>query len=257
VPSGQDALSELGEKALAYARFGWPVFPIRPQMKVPATPHGVLDAKKDESAIRRAWSQYPDLNIGLACGSPSGVYVLDVDDRHGGLETLAELETKYGALPRTLSIVTPNGGTHYYFKRPVGGEWPNTAGTLGPGLDTRGDGGYVLAPPSVVNGRTYEVDERADLALLPMWMVQRLTRARLETRRAARNWAQEITEGANEGERNHRMTSYVGWLINKMPGATVDEVLAQALVLNNGVRPPLPAREVESIVKSIYRRDQR
>ncbi len=135
--------------ALWYASLGWPVFPCRPGAKEPLTAHGVLDATIDEQTIRSWWAKWPAANVAIATGAKAGLVVLDVDPRHGGDESLAALEAKYGKLPSTVECLTGGGGRHLYFKYP-GGTIKNATALGGwPGLDVKGDGGYVIAPPSI------------------------------------------------------------------------------------------------------------
>jgi hypothetical protein len=156
------------EAALAYAEMDWPVFPVwNPSQdggcacpkgldcpspaKHPLgdlVPRGVKNATTDPDTIRNWWTRRPEANIGLATGKPSGLIVLDVDPDKGGFEALSALIRRYGPLPETFVVYTGGGGLHFYFNHP-GGHVPNSSGTVGPGLDIRGDGGYVLLPPSV------------------------------------------------------------------------------------------------------------
>lgn len=159
------------DSALTYVKRGWPVFPVfeptengecvcgNPECSSPAkhprTKHGVLDASADEIKVRYWWEQWPKANIGLVTGAASGLVVLDVDPRHGGDKSLVEWESRYGHLPVTLECLTGGGGRHLYFAHP-GNPVKNKVG-LAPGLDLRGDGGYVVAPPSVhISGGIYQ-----------------------------------------------------------------------------------------------------
>jgi hypothetical protein len=162
----------MGTAGLGYVRRGWHVFPCRVDEKEPATPRGFKDAKCSEATVRAVWGKNPDLNVAVRTGEASGLVALDVDGDHGA-DSLRALERKYGDLPKTYSVTTQSGGTHYYFQHP-GGTLRNTAGTLAPGLDTRGDGGYVLAAGSVVNGRPYVVDEDVEVAPMPGWLLDLL-----------------------------------------------------------------------------------
>jgi hypothetical protein len=148
-------LSPLGQIALEYAqKYGFKVFPLKPRSKLPATQHGYKDASNDPAVIRAWWRRMPDANIGIATGKASGVIVLDVDAQHGGLETLARLEDENGRLPDAPTVRTGNGGLHIYFRDP--GELRNSTGLVGPGIDVRGDGGYVVAAGSIhENGTVY------------------------------------------------------------------------------------------------------
>lgn len=130
----------------AYARLGWPVFPLRPGEKRPAVASGFKAASTDSATVAAWWNADPARNVGIATG-PWG-FVLDIDPQAGGDATLAALVAKYGPLPPTLEAVTRNGGRHLYFAALAGARC--SAGSLGPGLDIRADGGYVVAPPSVV-----------------------------------------------------------------------------------------------------------
>ena len=163
--------------ALRYAAGGWPVFPCAPRGKVPITSHGCKDATLDAEQIRSWWSSTPDANIGLATGAASGVFVLDVDEKpdQSAEESIAGFPEK---LPDCPTVRTPRGGCHFYFKDLPGASI--TAGKLGKGLDTRGEGGYVIAPPSVsADGRGYawiDSDDVCGLPEVPQWLVERLAK---------------------------------------------------------------------------------
>jgi hypothetical protein len=229
------------------------VFPCRPRDKTPATRNGLKDAKRDEGAIAKFWAEYPDCNVAIVTGKLSGLMVLDVDGEEG-VESLRALERQHSPLPNTASIVTPRGGEHFYFRHP-GWEVKNTAGYPGPGLDVRGDGGYVLAPPSIgAGGRRYEVDDDTGIVAAPEWLLSLLKRNQAQDPTGlgnGRDWAAFVRQGATSGQRNTRMTQYVGHLFNHdhRPG----EVLELALLLNSKVSPPMSRREIEAIVRSITR----
>ena len=141
------------DAALRLASLGWAVFPCEPKGKAPIgrlVPHGVKDASPDEAAIRAWWGDTPDANIGLACGEPSGVDVLDLDvpkDGVGddGLGTLTRYEAVHGRI-HTLTSITGRGGMHLFFQHRPGAK--NRVKTL-PGCDVRTTGGYVVLPPSI------------------------------------------------------------------------------------------------------------
>lgn len=127
-----------------------------------------------EKTLRRWFRRSPDYNVAIVTGALSGLVVLDVDPRHGGDKSLKKLEREHGPLPRTLESVTGGGGRHYYFSHP-GGEVRNRTG-IEPGIDLRGDGGCIVAPPSLhPSGKRYRwVKGRAPgqvkLAHLPDWL---------------------------------------------------------------------------------------
>jgi hypothetical protein len=167
----QDALSA----ALDYAARGWAVFPCLPRSKLPAFRGGFKNGISNPATIRRWWLARPDYNVGIRTGIASGVWVLDVDGDDGAT-ALAVLEAKHGPLPETLISLTSNG-CHFWFvcDSPV----PCSADErIGRGLHVRGEGGYVLAPPSVhPDGPLYQWTNNRPLALAPHWLIA-LTRKR-------------------------------------------------------------------------------
>jgi len=143
------------EAALRYAAHGWPVLALIPGEKIPATRHGVKDATTDPDKIQWLWSRHPDRNVGIATGAP-GPDVLDVDnhgDTRNGFAVLNRLKRE-GLVPQATAIVaTPRQGLHLYFK----GTGQTNGAMPRHHLDYRSAAGYVVAPPSQVNGRPYLV----------------------------------------------------------------------------------------------------
>ena len=159
------------EQALQYAARGWPVFPLVPGTKEPfAGSHGFKDATTDPEKIRHWWAKTPDANVGIATGAVSGVFVLDAD-LHRVPECLKELEKRHGALPKTYTVATARNGRHYYFQMPPGRGVRCGTDKLDKGLDVKGDGGYVVAPPSIFEGGTYKVLNATPPATPPEWLV--------------------------------------------------------------------------------------
>ena len=167
----------LASAALAYSeRLAWAVLPLRG--KVPAIPkgRGYLDATTDPATISRWWREYPDANVGVSCIG-SNLVVLDVDPRHGGDRTLAELEQRHGKLPHTIRQVTGSRGQHILF-RPVGDSPP---GSLGKGIDVKWRG-HIVTAPSVHpdTGRRYAWlpdlhPLRTPIAEMPQWLAELLS----------------------------------------------------------------------------------
>ena len=162
------------DAALGYAARGCPVFPLAVRGKVPMIARadggrGFHDATTDEHQVRTWWTGWPLANVGIATGHAFDV--LDVDPEHGGEETLAALAVKHGPLPTTPEARTGSGGRHVFLLPDA--RVRCSAGRLGPGLDVRGLGGYVVAPPSVhPNGRRYVWTVCAGrLALWPAWLL--------------------------------------------------------------------------------------
>lgn len=160
-------------EARSYQDRGWAVFPLKPRDKVPATRHGVKDATLDRAV--KWWHDDPDApvcNIGIATGTPSGLYVIDLDGARG-IASWEALELVYGDAPTRMA--TTGRGLHLYYALPAGVTLGNTAGKIGEGIDSRGTGGYVLAPPSVhPNGSVYEWVTDVDPAPLPEWIARKL-----------------------------------------------------------------------------------
>ncbi len=115
-------------------------------------------------------------NIGIVAGR--GLLVVDIDPRHGGDISLITLQKERGQLPQTRSVRTPSGGRHLYFRVPEDGHVPNSASKLGAGLDIRGDGGYVAAPPSVTDAGSYAWENDAPITDAPSWLIELATQAR-------------------------------------------------------------------------------
>jgi hypothetical protein len=251
-PAGA-ALSALGASALRMAGFGFYVLPCVQGEKRPATPNGLKDAKRDQQAIAAYWAARPHANVAVRTGRESGIVVLDVDGDEGW-DSLHQLEDRHGELPTTLSVRTPGDGEHLYFTHP-GVQIANTAGFPGPALDIRGDGGYVLAPPSVgTGGRRYEVDEAAAPAPMPDWLLDMLkAHKKAADVTGKRDWAQFVRNAPNQGERDTRLTSFVGHLFAH--GHDAGEVMELVLVLNSHAKPPLPVGDLERMVKSIGARE--
>lgn len=146
-----------------YAGLGWRTIPIRPGTKVPTLKQWQIHATTEGDTLRKWFGGiYSNAGIGVATGQQSGTWVLDVDPAHGGKESLKSLVATHGALPRGPKVDTPTGGFHLYFLNPQGMHVATTKniGTLNghaSGLDVRGDGGQVLAPPSIhPNGKPYQ-----------------------------------------------------------------------------------------------------
>lgn len=155
--------------ALTYASRGWAVFPVhtwirgrcscgdaecdRPA-KHPWTNHGLKDASKEPETIRAWWVRSPDANVAIATGEVSGIIAIDVDPRHGGDASLEAWERAHGPMPLTIESETGGGGRHLLFRHP-GYRVRNRINVVA-GIDVRGDGGYIVAPPSLhPSGRRY------------------------------------------------------------------------------------------------------
>lgn len=230
--------------------------------KHPRTPRGSKDATRDPESLQVMFGQlYRNSNVGIATGERAGLIVLDVDPRHGGDRSLMELEAKHGELPLTPTCATGGGGLHIYFRHP-GGTIKNSAGKIGPGLDVRGEGGYVVAPPSFhalgpqYTWITCRRPELVPLAFPPAWLIEDMrsgndfAKAVVSRARARRL----VKEGVGEGERNVAVTQITGHLLRHRvdPFIALDLMLAWNIARNT---PPLDETEVREIVESIAGRE--
>lgn len=171
--------ANLARAATAYTRLGWRVHPLRPRDKRPMLSGWQERASADPETVAAWWRETPQANIGIATGPDSGVFVLDVD-ADAGERSLTALEGTHGALPNLYPMQRTGGGWQAFFAWPEGRDIRNSANRLGAHLDTRGAGGYVVAPPSVhPSGAIYAWgDERDPLAIppepAPCWLVDLL-----------------------------------------------------------------------------------
>ena len=164
--------------ALRYAEQGLPVFPCKPEDKAPLTKHGFKDATTDADTIRRWWKRRPNALIAVPTGAISGIAVADLDNKNGkdGFAAVPDWEQRTPVIARTRS-----GGAHLYFQ--AAGAPRCSESEIAPGVDTRGDGGYVIVPPSP----GYQWMNGSDLSALPPWPDDLRPPARTPQRRAARN----------------------------------------------------------------------
>jgi hypothetical protein len=254
--------NKLLSAALSLAKRRIHVFPCAPRGKIPITAHGCLDASKDLDQIQSWWSAHPDANIGVATGSKSGIWVLDIDGEDGE-GSIRDLEKRIQPLPTTIESITGGGGRHLFFRLPDFKDAPtirNSAKQLGIGLDVRGEGGYVVAPSSVhPSGRPYawSVDTATEFAHPPVWLIALITLPQtgvthLDERRSPDNW-KRVAEGVPEGSRNMNTASLTGYLLrrNVRPDITLELMLGW----NLRNQPPLPEDGIVRTVESIVTRE--
>ncbi len=257
--------------ALHYAaRLGWPVFPVRAIVdnhcdcrkpgcgaigKHPRVAGWQHEATTDARTIERWWRQWPSDGIGLHA---SEFWVLDVDPRHGGDESLRALERQHGGLPVTPRQLTGGGGVHYLFAPSDG--IPNCCQFL-QGLDARSRGGFIVATPSRHrSGREYAWDVDAHplevpLAPAPAWLLK-LLRTETGARSATPpdEWVALLRAGVNEGCRDNTITRLAGHLLRR----NIDPYVALELLVTwntTRCRPPLEQHELEQIVTSLMRKE--
>lgn len=137
-------------------------------------PHGVENATLDFAQIRRWWRRWPTANVGGAMGGRAQLVALDFDPKNKGDLSLADLiEAHGGGWLETLTHKTGSGGFHFFFQYPAGRVLQNSSGEVGPGVDTRGQGGYVVLPPSIhFSGNQYEMFKVVPVAPAPAWLLE-------------------------------------------------------------------------------------
>jgi hypothetical protein len=164
------------QAALEYIRLGLRVIPLHDRRKEPRLKKWTKKATTDASLVKDWFERWPGSNLGIVSGK--GLVVLDVDPKNGGTESLAQLIATHDPLPPTAEARTGSGGTHYFFSVDLGIAVANRAG-FQPGLDIRGDGGYVVAAPSVHpgTGAEYEWVRHPDqgIAPIPSWLLSMIT----------------------------------------------------------------------------------
>lgn len=252
------AVSEAHAAARVCLARGWSVVAVEPRGKRPLIAWRELQSRLPEASEVDAWfAAQPDANLGVITGAVSNLVVLDVDARHGGEDSLAALLRAHGPIARTVEAETGGGGRHLYFAHP-GGLVPNRAG-LAPGVDLRGDGGMVVAPPSLhASGRRYRwrrSPEDTRLAPIPEWLLRIVRPGGPRAGHPLSHWRRLARDGVAEGARNSTIASLAGHLL--WHGVDAQVALELLLAWNRArCRPPLEDEEVARVVESIARRHE-
>lgn len=245
--------------ALKIAGKGKPVFPCKldkaPHYEKNVLEHGCLDATTNPCRITAWWNKWPEANIGIPTGKASRLLVIDFDTYKTGAMTVEEFEEKYGIISHTAMVRTGSGGLQAYFVYPEGEEIRNSAGLLGSHVDVRGEGGYVVTPPSVTTGR-YERINKAPPAPLPPKLLEALREEPRKANEPGRSRSRSIVpddgEPIHEGGRDETLTRIAGRLHDGTRDLGQLEVDLQAVNETRCI-PPLPFGQVRKIARSIYR----
>lgn len=242
--------------ALCYAKQGFPIVPLNG--KIPRIKNWPNKASTNENEIRAWMKTWPSSNIGMITGKTSGVFVLDVDVKTGGIENLDLLKSEYGPLPDTLTAQTGGGGRHYFFKYPSGG-LSNSTGELPSGLDVRANGGQIVVSPSIHpdTGREYVWQDfepgEIEVAEAPPWLLN-LIKGKTSNNgngTGKRIDPQDFSE-IPEGERNNTLFRLGCSLRAK--GSTEEEI-TNILNLHNEERckPQLDQKDIKTIIGSVLK----
>lgn len=267
--------------ALSYAAAGYAVFPCHTPSesggcscaggnpcrakggpkpgKHPRTRNGVKDATTDEATIRKWWGWWPDANIGLATGAPSGVDALDIDPGHKGSDSISALIETYGPLPETSGATTGGGGYHELFRHDPERPFKNSVSVLGEGLDVKTTGGYIIVAPSLhVSGKRYAWRDLKPVAPWPEWLVELMTKQPERKPYAPREGAGDFNPDGppiTGGSRNRKMFEIGCAIWGQGLAADVDDLFDKLMQVypRCEVIPdnPFTPEEVRSIAESI------
>jgi hypothetical protein len=257
---------------LGYVRHGWPVFPVHTENgfgcscgkadcdspgKHPRTDNGFKDATTDEEQVRRWDAKWPGCNWGVRTGKESGLFGLDIDP--GGEQTLAAWQKEHGsAWLGTLQAKTPRGGEHLIFGYPdlaPGLKVKTSNNELGSGVDIRGDGGYLVIPPSRRQAGNYDWSNDLPIRPAPDWLLAKVVQpisAPKVTENRKNGTEPSTSAGIPDGERNSTLTSLAGSMRRR---GMSPEAIESGLQTENSVRcdPPLSRAEVSKIGASVAR----
>lgn len=247
----------MGHAALGLAALGFRVFPVWEQKdgvcachrgakcdrpgKHPRTKRGLWEGTTDTGRVTAWWLDWPEANVGIRTGVD--LFVVDLDGDLGRA-TWARLCREWGLAVETLRAFTGGGGEHLFFR----GVGKTTVAQLGPGVDTRGEGGYVVAPPSLhQSGRRYRWDDEGtpEIAEAPACVIEAAGRPREAP-------PGEAADTYIHGGRNKALTSMAGAMRRR--GASAEDILVMLLALNaHRCKPPLDEPEVKRIAQSVAR----
>ena len=241
------------ETALKFAHSGMPVFPVAENGKAPhpMASNGVKDATTKTEQVEKWWDRAPNANVGFATGS---IFVIDVDvdEEKDGRVAWKQLCEEEGGAPTTTTVETPSGGMHLYFRAPEGMTIKNSVSDLAEGVDVRGHGGYVIVPPSSTESGSYSFAIEEGAAEAPFWLLDAVRKPERDTADEVPEEIEEAPDKIPKGKRNDRLTSLAGYVRRK--GMGPDEMLSFLTAVNESrCEPPVPEKEVRSIVESVSR----
>ncbi|MBL8696380.1 MAG: bifunctional DNA primase/polymerase [Planctomycetes bacterium] len=246
--------TDLVSAALFYARAGWRIFPIAEREKRPLTSHGFKDASKELPKIESWWTQWPNANIGFPTGADQGIVVLDVDPRNGGEASFDALGALGITIDRTWVSNTGGGGRHYFFRCPEGSTRSRTNFFGSGGLDWKGEGGYVILPPSIhssgasycwTEGRRPGLCDPSPCPPVLLEIVEHDGSRKAEERSSVRF-------GFATGDRNNQLFKTACYWISR--GLSAEATRRFLLDLNRELcQPPLDEGEVLQISRSAAR----
>ena len=238
-----------------YIEDGLAVFPLSRNSKVPRKgSNGYKDATKSIDEAKELWEMNPGANVGIATGSISELVVIDIDVKNDvdGMKSYEKLCDEYG-IPVTRTARTPSGGIHYYFGLPDGAVINCQAG-LRPGIDIRGEGGYIVAPPSRIGDSCYEwIDEDVEIQVIPSWLVEKINSPRERRGGPREDIPINALDGVSEGQRNHVLNRYGCSM--RARGVKKDEAKVLVLEAAANCNPPFSEDEAIKCLNSAWTYD--
>lgn len=233
-----------------YRELGWSVIPIAKGKKVPVVAWEPFQRRHPTNDEIHEWFEWSDVGVGIVTGMISRIVVLDLDSENAR----KNVEARYGPLPSTPCVRTGNGW-HFYFQHP-GVEIRNFSGKL-VDVDLRGDGGFVVAPPSIHDtGAVYEwiTDPRTvEIAACPPWLVELARRASSRQTGDGAGIDAALRDGVAEGERHDAATRIAGRILGR--GGSLEDTLLQLHAWNQKNWPPLRDDEIERVVRDLWSRE--
>ena len=213
-----------------------------------------LGASRDNKTIEAWWKHDKRSNVGVVTGATSGIFVLDVDTRHNGMDSLDNLQVKHGKLPDTALVMTGGGGYHFYFKHPGFPVKNDNRAKIGEGLDVKGEAGFVVGPGSLhESGAFYDWEasshpEASGFQSAPDWLLDAI-----RTAPRAEKTVEFSSGSVAEGGRNVFLASVAGAL--RFRGIEYQALLQMLLIANDhNCKPPLDPSEVAGIALSYAKR---
>jgi hypothetical protein len=251
-------INETINAAQGLASFDWPVFRVNPDTKAPLITGWQTRATCDRSGITDLFKDYPSAAIGLLTGKKSGLVVIDIDEREN-FSGLKNFKNAGYELSPTVSVSTPRGGIHLYFKAPSC-EVPCSVSKIAEGVDVKADGGYVIAPPSTTKwgeygwSCKYKTFQQGPLPLPEkFYMPVGQKRPLRGSGDRLGSVSSRLLDPVFEGNRNDEITKRCGLLVSRYPA---DDALKMLELINQKCcQPPLDQRELHQIFASISKRE--
>lgn len=252
--------------ALELAKHDYKVFPLVPNTKRPLKDHSYLTASKDLQEISNWFDHEPNINLGLSL-SDSNLIVVDIDNHNNNdIRSIFQMLSDQGYMLPTNTYIeqTPSGGLHFFY---TGTAKKKRVTNFIPNVDLLAD--FTVIAPSAINGDAYRsINDQynySNIAKAPKWLLDVLNDTPKQnyssdhlTPQIGKKWTgrrlDEIVAGVDSGGRNTWLTRQVGWLIST--GAELETVYTITQQINRDyISPPLPDSEVNTIFKSVVRKE--